>query len=76
MSYEFWQHIFNPEHKYDPTSHLLSGGAAGGLAAAVTTPLDCVKTVLNTQQTPNVEANGNRIFLKATSSYNGMFLHF
>ncbi|KAE9416825.1 hypothetical protein Angca_004038, partial [Angiostrongylus cantonensis] len=52
MTYEFWQEILNPEHKYNPRSHLIAGGFGGALAAALTTPLDCVKTVLNTQQTP------------------------
>lgn len=28
---------------------------AGGIAAAITTPFDCVKTVLNTQQTPRFD---------------------
>lgn len=45
MAYEFFQEMLNPEHKYDPKTHLISGGLAGGLAAAVTNPLDCIKTV-------------------------------
>ncbi|VDK76673.1 unnamed protein product [Litomosoides sigmodontis] len=52
MIYEYMQSLLNPCHNYNPSSHLVSGGIAGGIAAAITTPLDCVKTVLNTQQTP------------------------
>lgn len=37
---------------------MVAGGIAGGLAAALTTPLDCIKTVLNTQQTATVEKDG------------------
>jgi solute carrier family 25 iron transporter 28/37 len=70
MSYEFLQQFLNPKHNYDPKAHLLAGGMAGGLAAAVTTPLDCIKTVLNTQQTPEITARG--VLLKATYSYSGI----
>lgn len=31
--------------------HVIAGGAAGACAAAITTPLDVVKTLLNTQET-------------------------
>lgn len=41
----------NKERKYSPGIHMLAGGAAGGVASAVTTPLDVVKTLLNTQET-------------------------
>ena len=48
VSYECLQDILNPLRRYDPLSHMLSGGAAGAIAAAVTTPLDVAKTLLNT----------------------------
>lgn len=86
MAYEFWQQVsastiarnkvdlqvLNPEHRYDPKSHLFAGGFAGAMAAAVTTPLDCIKTVLNTQQTPEIDAE-RRILLRAKSSYRGNY---
>lgn len=31
--------------------HVVAGGAAGAVASAFTTPLDVVKTLLNTQET-------------------------
>lgn len=50
MVYEFSQKIVNRDHVYNPPAHMLSGALAGGVAAAVTTPLDVCKTLLNTQQ--------------------------
>ncbi|KAK0084725.1 hypothetical protein PV325_006534 [Microctonus aethiopoides] len=50
IAYEFGQTVMNPEHIYNPKAHVVAGGMAGAVAAAVTTPLDVCKTVLNTQQ--------------------------
>ena len=50
MVYEVAQKITNKEGVYNPPAHMVSGALAGGIAAAVTTPLDVCKTLLNTQQ--------------------------
>ncbi|XP_071986760.1 mitoferrin-2 [Engystomops pustulosus] len=50
MTYEFLQEKLNPQRRYNPSSHMLSGACAGAVAAAVTTPLDVCKTLLNTQE--------------------------
>uniref|UniRef100_A0AC35UF19 IgGFc_binding domain-containing protein n=1 Tax=Rhabditophanes sp. KR3021 TaxID=114890 RepID=A0AC35UF19_9BILA len=71
MAYEGTQGILNKERKYDPLSHSASGAFAGGLAAAITNPLDCIKTVLNTQQTPECIGRTG-ILLKRTSLYHGI----
>lgn len=41
----------NKDRKYNPLVHVFAGGAAGAVASAFTTPLDVVKTLLNTQET-------------------------
>ncbi|CAH1374833.1 hypothetical protein MTP99_016184 [Tenebrio molitor] len=50
MVYEVAQKITNKEAVYNPPAHMVSGALAGAVAAAVTTPLDVCKTLLNTQQ--------------------------
>ena len=40
----------NYSREYDPLSHMVSGAGAGAGAAAITTPLDVAKTLLNTQE--------------------------
>lgn len=50
LTYEWTQKYLNPERKYNPKAHMLSGALAGAVAAASTTPLDVCKTLLNTQQ--------------------------
>ncbi|CAN0089839.1 unnamed protein product [Lampetra planeri] len=50
VAYEACQERLNPRRAYSPGSHVASGAVAGGLAAALTTPLDVCKTLLNTQE--------------------------
>ncbi|XP_012718801.1 mitoferrin-1 [Fundulus heteroclitus] len=50
ITYELMQEQLNPHRRYNPGSHILSGAAAGAVSAAVTTPLDVCKTLLNTQE--------------------------
>lgn len=47
--YESLSKVLNPKKAYDPFSHCAAGGAAGAVAAAVTTPLDVIKTLLQTK---------------------------
>src|SRR5690606_685187 len=47
--YESLSKVLNPKKKYDPLTHCAAGGAAGAVAAAVTTPLDVIKTLLQTK---------------------------
>jgi len=48
--YEKMQNITNPKGEYNAPAHLVSGAAAGALAATITMPLDVCKTLLNTQE--------------------------
>lgn len=56
MIYDTVSKILNPQRKYDPLGHCIAGGIAGASAAAITTPLDVVKTVL---QTKSLLVNGS-----------------
>ncbi|KTW31030.1 uncharacterized protein T551_01582 [Pneumocystis jirovecii RU7] len=51
LIYESSLNILNPQHIYNPITHIISGGIAGAVAAATTTPLDVVKTLLQTRGT-------------------------
>uniref|UniRef100_A0A0N5CE65 Mitochondrial carrier protein n=1 Tax=Strongyloides papillosus TaxID=174720 RepID=A0A0N5CE65_STREA len=72
IAYEGCQSVLNKDHVYDPLSHSVSGAIGGGLAAALTNPLDCIKTVLNTQQHPPCEFKNGSMLLKSTGLYNGV----
>jgi solute carrier family 25 iron transporter 28/37 len=45
-AYEFLKGVLNPDGGYSPMTHVTAGGIAGGIAAAVTTPLDVAKVSL------------------------------
>ncbi|KAK6457302.1 RNA splicing protein and member of the mitochondrial carrier family [Scheffersomyces xylosifermentans] len=47
--YEYFSSVLNPSHSYNPYLHCVSGGIAGGIAAALTNPFDCIKTALQTR---------------------------
>lgn len=47
--YEYFSSVMNPTNTYNPYLHCVSGGIAGGIAAALTNPFDCVKTLLQTR---------------------------
>lgn len=48
-TYEYFRKVLNPSGEYDPKTHAIAGGMAGAIASAVTTPLDVVKTLLQTR---------------------------
>jgi len=49
--YEHIKKFANPRNEYSPQTHIMAGGIAGAVAAAVTTPLDVAKTMLQTRGT-------------------------
>ncbi|KAJ1497710.1 Fe(2+) transporter, partial [Coelomomyces lativittatus] len=48
-TYETVSSMLNPTHVYAPWVHMTAGGVAGALAASLTTPLDVIKTMLQTK---------------------------
>ncbi|CAF1413175.1 unnamed protein product [Rotaria magnacalcarata] len=66
--YELLQDELNYERAYDPISHVISGAAAGAIAAGITTPLDVCKTLLNTQECCLVSTGGPTCVLTKSST--------
>jgi solute carrier family 25 (mitochondrial iron transporter), member 28/37 len=55
VTYDYVQSHLNPDREYNPLSHSISGALSGAVAAAITTPLDVCKTLINTQECCNPE---------------------
>ena len=60
ISYEVMQNFLNRDREYSPKAHIISGGIAGGFAAAVTTPLDVCRTLINTQEKQILQVSKQR----------------
>ncbi|CUS24646.1 LAQU0S18e01024g1_1 [Lachancea quebecensis] len=52
--YESSTKLMNPNNSYNPLIHCLCGGISGATCAAITTPLDCIKTVLQIRGSESV----------------------
>lgn len=50
VTYELMLDLMNRNREYNPIAHMVSGGVAGAVGSAITTPLDVCKTLLNTQE--------------------------
>ncbi|KAI9494672.1 mitochondrial carrier domain-containing protein [Zychaea mexicana] len=47
--YDYASSLLNPSNTYDPKSHMMAGALAGAVASSITTPLDVIKTLLQTR---------------------------
>ncbi|WBW73839.1 mitochondrial carrier, iron ion Mrs3 [Schizosaccharomyces osmophilus] len=54
-SYDVAMSFCNPSGIYNPVSHIISGALSGAIAASLTTPLDVVKTLLQTRGSSTIQ---------------------
>jgi len=80
MAYESLSKVINPGQRYDPVTHCVAGGVAGGIAAGFTTPLDVIKTLLQTRGTATDSQLRNAkglweaaVIVKQRSGWGGFF---
>ncbi|KAG2230220.1 hypothetical protein INT48_002090 [Thamnidium elegans] len=48
-TYEYFRAKLDPNGSYNPKVHMIAGAVAGAVASSVTTPLDVIKTLLQTR---------------------------
>jgi solute carrier family 25 (mitochondrial iron transporter), member 28/37 len=68
VTYDFLQSHLNTKREYNPISHCISGAVAGAMAAAITTPLDVCKTLINTQECCNPDEHCKTMPLQTTNN--------
>ncbi|CCK69242.1 Fe(2+) transporter KNAG_0C01290 [Huiozyma naganishii CBS 8797] len=66
MIYDTTTKVLNPTNTYNPFVHCFCGGLSGALCAAITTPLDCIKTVLQVRGSDSVSTD----ILKRADTFN------
>ncbi|KAI8338500.1 mitochondrial carrier domain-containing protein [Chlamydoabsidia padenii] len=67
-TYEYFRKVLNPQGGYDPSTHVMAGGLAGAMASSLTTPLDVVKTLLQTRgQSHDARIRGATGFMDAVT---------
>lgn len=74
--YESLSKFLNPKKRYDPFTHCFAGGMAGAIAAAITTPLDVIKTLLQTRGTSHDEKIRNCTLGSISSAHGRCMLTF
>jgi solute carrier family 25 iron transporter 28/37 len=67
-TYEYFRSRFEPQGSYNPKVHMMAGAVAGAVASSVTTPLDVVKTLLQTRgSSQDLQIKNARGFKEAAS---------